>query len=133
MKKIALLALIMFSGCGEDEGELLTQQIEKGVSVYTAKCAGCHGAMGQGTDLGPAVVGQGVFPKQPRQGAVRNVEFKTALDVFVWAKANMPGDAPGTMSDEDMLAVFAFDLDANGVTLEKPLDGDSASKIVLNP
>jgi cytochrome c len=131
-----LLGVLSLFACGGEEEtpiEQLQQQIQRGVTVYTAECSSCHGAMGQGTDLGPPVVGEGVFPKQPREGAVRQVEFVTALDVFVWAKANMPGDAPGTMSDEDLLAVFAFDLDANGVELEKPLDGDAASKIVLNP
>jgi cytochrome c len=127
-----LVGIVVLTGCGSTAGPL-QQQIDRGLVVFTESCASCHGAMGQGTDRGPPVVGQGVFPKQPRAGAVRTVEFVTALDVFVWAKANMPGDAPGTMSDEDLLAVFAFDLDANGVKLEKPLDGESAQKIVLNP
>src|SRR5687768_3439150 len=131
MKKFVPM-IVLIAACGSSPTPL-EQQIERGITAYTSNCAGCHGANGEGTNLGPAVVGQGVFPKQPRPGAVRNVQFVTALDVYVWAKANMPADAPGTMSDETLLSIFAFDLDANGVKLEKPLDGDMASKIVLNP
>ena len=131
MKKL-LPMIVLIAACGSSPTPL-EQQIERGITAYTSNCAGCHGANGEGTNLGPPVVGQGVFPRQPRAGAVRNIEFVTALDVYVWAKANMPADAPGTMSDETLLAIFAFDLDANGVKLEKPLDGDMASKIVLNP
>ncbi len=135
MKHIALFGLAtLLAACGsESPQEQLTQQISRGVQAYTASCAGCHGDMGQGTERGPAVVGMGVFPKEPRLGSVRTDTFTTALDVFIWAQANMPAGAPGTISDEDMLAIFAFDHDANGVKLERPLDAQSAAEIVLNP
>ena len=124
------------AACGGEDltvEEQVEAQIARGGELYGANCAGCHGAMGEGTSQGPAVVGTGVFPKMPRAGAARTVEFMTAADVFVWAKANMPPTAPGTVADEDMLAVFAFDLNANGVTLERPLDAALAGEIVLNP
>ncbi len=135
MKLFALLGLLtLLWACGsQTPQEQLTEQIAQGVQAYTASCAGCHGDMGQGTDRGPPVVGMGVFPKDPRMGSVRTDTFTTALSVFVWAKANMPAGAPGTISDEDMLAIFAFALDANGVKLEKPLDAQTAGEIVLNP
>ena len=110
-----------------------TAQIERGKQLYGERCAKCHGDGGQGTDKGPPVVGKDAFPQQPRQGAKRNVEFRTAADVFAWATQHMPGDAPGTMSTDEYLAIFAFDLTANGVKLDKPLDGPAAQAIVLHP
>jgi mono/diheme cytochrome c family protein len=108
-------------------------QIEQGKGLYVEKCAKCHGDAGQGTKDGPAVVGEGVFPQKPRAGSKRDVEFKTAADVFTWAAKAMPGDDPGSLSTEQLLAVFAFDLTANGVKLTAPLDATQAAAIVLHP
>lgn len=117
----------------EPAGDPVVAQIEKGKALYVAKCAGCHGDAGQGTEKGPVVVGKDAFPQKPREASKRDVEFHTAADVFAWASAHMPGDAPGSVPAEDMLAIFAFDLTANGVKLTAPLDGASAQAIVLHP
>ncbi len=108
-------------------------QIEQGKGLYVEKCAKCHGDGGQGTKDAPAVVGEGVFPQKPRAGSKRDVEFKTAADVFAWTAKAMPGDDPGSLSTEQLLAVFAFDLTANGVKLTAPLDATQAAAIVLHP
>jgi cytochrome c len=108
-------------------------QIDEGKKLFTEKCASCHGSAGQGVkDKGPAVVGKDAFPLEPRKGQKRNVQFHTAADVFAWASKNMPAKAPGSLSTDQMLAIFAFDLTANGIKLDKPLDGDAAAKIVLH-
>jgi cytochrome c len=112
----------------------VTAQIEQGKALYVDRCAKCHGDGGQGIpDKGPPVVGKDAFPQKPRPGAKRDVEFRTAADVFAWATKTMPGDAPGTLTTEEYLAIFAFDLTANGIKLEKPLDGPAAQAIVLHP
>ncbi len=111
-----------------------TAQIEQGKALYVERCAKCHGDGGQGiAGKGPPVVGKDAFPLQPRDGAKRDVPFHTAADVFGWATKHMPADAPGTLSTDEYLAIFAFDLTANGVKLEGPLDGPAAQKIVLHP
>jgi mono/diheme cytochrome c family protein len=114
-------------------GSTVTAQIDQGKQLYVDKCAKCHGDAGQGTEKAPPVVGKDVFPQQPRPGAKRDVEFHTAADVFAWTTKHMPGDAPGSLSTDQYLAIFAFDLTANGVTLDKPLDGPAAQAIVLHP
>lgn len=111
----------------------LAAQIEQGTQLYGAHCAKCHGDAGQGSKDAPPVVGSDAFPQKPRAGAKRDAEFKTAADVFAWASKTMPGDDPGALSTEQMLAVFAFDLTANGVKLTAPLDGTQAAAIVLHP
>jgi mono/diheme cytochrome c family protein len=144
MKKLVLLPLVLIA-CSKSEPAPMTPappagpmtaeaQIERGKALYVEKCAKCHGDAGQGVpDKGPPVVGPEAFPLKPRQGAKRDVDFHTAADVFAWASKTMPGNAPGTVSTDDMLAIFAFDLTANGVKLEKPLDGAAAQAIVLHP
>lgn len=111
----------------------VTAQIDQGKQLYVEKCAKCHGDGGQGTDKGPPVVGKDAFPQKPRSGAKRDVEFHTAADVFAWATKHMPGDAPGSLETDQYLAIFAFDLTANGIKLDKPLDGPAAQAIVLHP
>lgn len=110
-----------------------TAQIEQGKALYGERCAKCHGDAGQGTDKGPPVVGKDAFPLAPRPGAKRDVQFHTAADVFAWASQHMPGDAPGSLPADQMLAIFAFDLTANGVKLDKPLDAATAQATVLHP
>jgi mono/diheme cytochrome c family protein len=114
-------------------GGTVTAQIEQGKQLYVDKCARCHGDAGQCTDKAPPVVGKEAFPQQPRSGAKRDVEFHTAADVFAWASKHMPGDAPGSLTSDQFLAIFAFDLTANGIKLDKPLDGPAAQAIVLHP
>lgn len=144
---LTLFSLLLAAGCGSSSSQpttptpptapsddgTATAQIEQGKQLYVAKCAKCHGDAGQGTDKGPRVVGKDAFPLKPRAGAKRNVDFHTAADVFGWAIKNMPGDAPATLSTDEYLAIFAFDLTANGIKLEKPLDGAAAQAIVLHP
>lgn len=115
------------------KAETVEAQIAAGKTLYTEKCAACHGDAGQGTKKGPPVVGKDAFPLDPRPKAKRDVKFHTAADVFAWASKHMPAKAPGSLSTEQYLEIFAFDLTANGVKLEHPLDGPAAAKIVLHP
>jgi cytochrome c len=108
-------------------------QIEQGKKLHAAHCAKCHGDAGQGSKNAPPVVGKDAFPLDPRPKAKRNTKFHTAADVFAWASKNMPAKKPGSLTTDEYLAIFAFDLSANGIKLDKPLDGEAAPKIVLHP
>ena len=108
-------------------------QIEQGKQLYIEKCADCHGDAGEGGKDVPAVVGKDAFPLDPRPGQKRDVKFHTAADVFGWATAHMPPKEPGSLSTDQFLAIFAFDLTANGIKLDHPLDGPTAQGIVLHP
>lgn len=105
---------------------------EHGAALYGAKCAGCHGDAGQGAKA-PAVVGKDALPLAPRPGSKRTVQFKTALDVFDFVKTAMPGDAPGSLTDDEYRAIIAFDLKANGVDLTgKDVSDQTLAAIVLH-
>ncbi len=137
----------LLSGCGdggensddstdsssEERPTTFEEQVEIGAGLYGDHCAHCHGDAGQGTDMGPQVVGAGALPyAPPEEREVRANNFGTALDVFVFASANMPADDPGALSDEQMVDVLAFALFANGVMLNEPLGFDNAESIVIN-
>lgn len=94
-------------------------QVARGQALYGQHCASCHGADGTG-DSAPAVVGPGVLTR-----------FANAAEVFAFASEKMPGNAPGSLTDEDMLAILAFDLHANGIALEAPLAPANAADISL--
>jgi len=140
MKKILVLSSLLSIGLlaatgltAPDVKLTAATQIEQGKKLYTEQCSKCHGAAGQGTKDAPPVVGKEAFPLDPRPKAKRDTKFHTAADVFAWASKHMPAKKPGTLTTEQYLAIFAFDLDANGVKLDKPLDGAAAGKIVLHP
>ena len=143
MRSLLLLGPALLFGCAKtpaatttpttEPATTITAQIDQGKALYGAKCANCHGDAGQGNDKAPPVVGKDAFPEKPRPGAKRDVEFHTAADVFAWASKNMPAKAPGSLSTDEYLAIFAFDLTANGVKLDKPLDAAAAQAIVLHP
>jgi len=142
MTKLAPVFFLALFGCSksttptspEREPELTAEaQIAQGQALYVEHCAGCHGDGGQGGEDAPPVVGADAFPLAPRAGAKRDVEFRTAADVFAWATMHMPPGAPGGLSTEEYLAIFAFDLTANGIELTEPLDGAAAAAIVLHP
>lgn len=111
----------------------VSAQIDQGKQLYVEKCAKCHGDAGQGTKDGPAVVGKEAFPLDPRPGQKRDVKFHTAADVFGWATKTMPANDPESLSTDQFLAIFAFDLTANGIKLTKPLDAAQAQATVLHP
>jgi len=112
--------------------QAVEEQATRGAELYGQHCAGCHGDAGQGGKKAPPLVGETALPLDPRKGSKRNVQFTTALDVFTWVKANMPPKKGGSLADDEYVAILAFDLKANGVTLEKPLDGDVAATINLH-
>jgi len=116
---------------GTNTTDTFAAQVERGAALYGANCASCHGASGEGVGNAPAVVGDGVLPLDPPAGASRNVQFRTALDVFLWVKETMPGDDPGSLTDAEYVDILAFDLKANGVNLEAPLDGEVAKTLSL--
>lgn len=118
---------------GTAEERTFDEQVMAGGELYGTHCAHCHGDAGQGTEDAPAVVGEGALPLEPpAERMVRESEFRTALDVFTFASENMPGDDPGSLSDQEMVDILAFALFANGVTLEEPLDFDNAADVVIN-
>lgn len=96
------------------------EQVERGQKLYGAHCASCHGDDGAGKGKAPAVVGAGALQR-----------FANAAEVFAYVDENMPGNAPNSLPVDQVLAILAFDLFANGIELEESLTPSNASAITL--
>jgi mono/diheme cytochrome c family protein len=110
------------------------EQVALGQTLYGQKCAGCHGASGEGKGDVPAVVGldKGALPLDPPPNAkYRKTQFKTVADIADFVVKNMPAKAPGSLTEEQYWAILAFDLKANGINLDQKLDGAVASTLTV--
>ncbi len=110
---------------GQDGTELPpgSGTVARGVVVYAAQCAQCHGANGEGLPTFPKLVGRDSAgaPTPEFQFATTN-KTKTignywphATTVFDYIKRAMPFAAPGSMTDDDVYAVTAYLLSANAI------------------
>jgi mono/diheme cytochrome c family protein len=143
-KRVALSSLLWLAACGGDddkgaveeeaETDAFALQAARGATLYGRHCASCHGDSGQGSEEAPRLVGldQGALPeKPPASRAVRTVDFVTVADVASFAVANMPPGEGGSLSNAEYLAILAFDLKANGITLEEELSLELAAELTI--
>jgi len=77
-----------------------TADTAAGARVYSASCAKCHGAAGEGTAVAPPVWGSESYNIGAGMSRVR------AAAEFI--RHNMPFDAPGTLSDSQAFNVAAY-------------------------
>jgi cytochrome c len=108
----------------------------KGVAVYAAKCAMCHGAKGEGMPADPTHV---AYPKivgrEPREGfpfgrdpkLVKTVGnyWPYATTVYDYVHRAMPITAPGTLTPDETYAVVAWLLAENEII---PRDAEMNAK-----
>lgn len=121
------------SSTGPEAGDTFEAQVARGQALYGEHCADCHGKSGEGKP-GPAVVGldSGALPLDPPAGAkARTMQFKTVYDVGDFVMKNMPPDKGGSLSPDEYLAILAFDLSANGIKLDAPLDVEKAKALEI--
>jgi mono/diheme cytochrome c family protein len=115
------------------EAASFAAQAQRGEALYGQHCASCHGARGEGGGRAPALVGPEALATAP-SGGQRDVEFRTAGDVYQWVKGHMPPGAPDSLGEAAYLEIVAFDLKANGIAAgPEPLTPESAAKVVLRP
>lgn len=106
------------TGAGLPEGHGTATE---GAVVYAAKCAGCHGAKGEGIPPSPILIQPLVatdsFPWMKKPGAPKTVgnywPFATTLYGYVWHA--MPSSSPGSLSSTEVYQVVAYLLAENGV------------------
>ncbi|MCC7450147.1 MAG: c-type cytochrome [Anaerolineae bacterium] len=131
------------------------QQVALGRQTYTQWCATCHGDRGQGlnawrsswdpahqncTQSGchGARHGEGGFTMlkvaPPLIGPDTLKTYQTAAQLYVFIRATMPFQAPGTLGDDQYWAVTAFLADQRRADAQgKALNETTAASIVLNP
>ena len=85
-----------------------------GEPLFAARCAGCHGASGEGTTAGPRLVDATPFEAGVNQPTIGNY-WPYATTVWDYVHRAMPFDAPGSLSSDEVYALTAYLLAQNGV------------------
>lgn len=93
--------------------------VMRGADVYAAQCAHCHGDQGQGIAIYDRLVGEtirdlGEAREALGQRTIGNY-WPYATTIFDYVKRAMPWESPGSLSDDDVYAVTAMLLFANGL------------------
>jgi quinoprotein glucose dehydrogenase len=88
------------------------EQAARGKTSYDNLCSTCH----EGGGMGPALTGSEFLASW---------ENKTARSLYSRILTTMPSDAPGTLSEQEVLDIVAYLISANGFpagdkALEKP-------------
>ncbi|HEY4372078.1 MAG TPA: c-type cytochrome [Burkholderiales bacterium] len=100
-------------------------QVARGAEIYARRCADCHGSSLDNGEFGGAPLNGSYFKQHWGAGSV------AALIAF--AKAKMPPDRPGSLTDQNYADVIAFLLDANDYPKgDKELPPDPASQQAMS-
>lgn len=94
----------------------------EGAPLYAARCAACHGAEGEGTQLAAALAGRQPgdafdFAESREGEAAKTVGsyWPYAATLFDYIRRAMPFDSPGTLTDHETYALTAWVLWRNGI------------------
>jgi PQQ-dependent dehydrogenase (methanol/ethanol family) len=98
---VAAAAVFLFSAPAAAQ-TFTASQASNGIAVYAQSCAQCHGTNLQGQS-GPALTGQSF-----------NSAYPTPAKLYDFIRAQMPANAPGSLSTEQYQDVTAFLLQRNG-------------------
>ncbi len=133
-------------------------QADEGAQLYWLHCQPCHGDVGQGLTDAPDDDWRAQYPEEdqycwnsgchgarpyeegftlPKQvpaiiGGNSLSQFGTAADLYSYIRASMPRQVPGSLTDEEYLAIVAFLGQAHGVWNGEPISAVSAEQIILN-
>jgi mono/diheme cytochrome c family protein len=88
--------------------------VEQGKLVYAQKCAACHGAAGEGGPADVLVGGAGTLASKSAKRTIGSY-WPYATTVFDYVRRAMPLDKPGSLSAEEVYALSAWLLHANGI------------------
>ncbi len=109
---------------GSDGAELPagSGSVETGAAVFAVKCAGCHGAKGEGiAPAYPALIGRDpkgenfVFSTDWKITRTIGNYWPYATTVFDYVRRAMPQTAPGSLTNDEVYALTAYLLAANQV------------------
>ncbi|MEZ4594064.1 MAG: c-type cytochrome [Chloroflexota bacterium] len=133
-------------------------QADEGAQLYWLHCQPCHGDRGQGLTDAPDDDWRAQYPMEdqfcwnsgchgprpyedgftiPREvpaliGEETLSQFSSAADVYNYIRAAMPRQVPGTLADEEYLAIVAFLSRAHDAWDGETVTAVSAQTIILN-
>ena len=99
-------------GKGLPEG---SGSVAQGAMIFAAKCAGCHGANGEGTPNGDRLVGGVGSLATPNPIKTVNSYWPYATTVFDYIRRAMPITNPQSLQNEEVYALTAYILSADNV------------------
>ncbi len=94
--------------------------VRDGAALYAARCAGCHGARGEGAAAEALAGGQGSLASAKPLRTVGSY-WPYATTLFDYVRRAMPFDAPQSLSADETYAVSAYVLHLNGLLPEEAI------------
>ena len=88
--------------------------VEQGKMLFAQQCAACHGAAGEGATADMLVGGAGTLASKSAKRTIGSY-WPYATTVFDYVRRAMPLDKPGSLSAEEVYALSAWLLHANGI------------------
>jgi mono/diheme cytochrome c family protein len=105
--------------------------VAEGATAYAAKCAACHGALGQGGPMDRLVGGQGTLDSAKPVKTIGSY-WPYATSVFDYIRRAMPFANPGTLSNAEVYGLTAYLLNLNGIVpKDARLDARSLPRIKM--
>lgn len=92
--------------------------VQRGMTVYAANCARCHGPDGEGSKDYPRLVGGRGTLSAGEPILTVGSYWPYATTVWDYVRRAMPYDRPGSLSPDDIYAVVAYLLFRNGIVRE---------------
>lgn len=101
----------------------LSDQTDRGRTLYVNACAKCHGQQGDGGQAPRLIGSPNGLP-----------EYKTAQGVFDYVSSQMPNDTPGSLKADEYWDIVAYILDANKLLPpDTTLGPENAANVTLKP
>ena len=120
---------VLPSGAGLPAGQ---GSVSQGRVVYQAKCAACHGANGEGVGEYPALVGGRGSLGTATPVLTVGSYWPYSTTVWDYIRRAMPYETPGSLSHDEVYAVTAWLLHANGIVPDTAtLDHDSLPQVPM--
>jgi mono/diheme cytochrome c family protein len=94
------------------DGVFIEAQAERGALVYQGPCGLCHG---RALDGAPDDPDYRATPPLARAKFLRDWEGRSLATLFEYARATMPENNPGSLSDQEYVDVIAYQLSVSGV------------------
>src|SRR5712664_4961825 len=106
--------------------------VAEGKVVYEAKCLACHGPDAKGGPVyGPMVGGMGSFTTNTRVLTPGSM-YPYAPILFDYIRRSMPMDRPQSLSADEVYALAAYLLNANGLLpADAVMDAESLAKVQM--
>lgn len=103
----------------------------EGKAIFESQCASCHGEGGRGATA-EELVGEPKPPHKDNMSKTIGSYWPYATTLFDFTRRSMPPMAPGSLSADQLYAVTAYLLHANGIIGEKDeLTAASLAKIKM--